>query len=1026
MNIPDCFAEPARQSARISLALAALLAVLLAPAAAWAQSTPYFDDSKLPDELRNAQVRVGETLEIDVIAPGFVNLDTNDSFTVEAVVPGTSTASTIVTATTANPLVSYVGRSTGSAHVIIKLFNSSSTLIATYPDPDSLSDAVLSVAVSPANNKPTVVGTGVPSQTLSDPAVSQVPVLVDLSDYFEDDGGTLYYSVLSNSAPEVVTPTIFYGSPQLSLAAQSSGTATLQLLISDSSREAAGTQASREIDPDPDRSITHSLTVTVNSRPVITSAVLNGPSIDAAATLTVPEGTDTTTLQLQSTALDSNAGDVLTYNWTTVSKAPCASLTLTGANAATLSLPSIAAGTTGCWEFALVVNDGTDDSLPAQVRLNIAGLAFASAIAPMPIQVTGSAIAPLTLPALSVGVGSNPITYSLSGTFDPDDPNGPDNTVAGNISVSSGSILQPDGSTASGLSFDDSTRILSGTPAVAGIYSLTYTANIAAVSVSETASLTLNVVASTGDTSPTTYRDEAPTFRGADNLNLIYLNNTSLEQQSPLLAASGGNGELTYSLTGLPVGLRFDAATRTIYGTAVGLGLYSLAYTVSDSDSNTAATDTAVLGVTVQIVEPELSATHSNLLHQYTRTLVADINEAVSARVEEVSVSGGDDFSASSSSLLVPIGKTSVWGRSSYYNLSDTTATLNWSGTVRSSYYAVDNRFAGRSLMGVLLSSVDGEFKYNDNAYIDRIDYGNREVNHLGTYHNKMESIHPYLSVANDRFSLWLAAGLGEGSVHRDKKPGTQSDATLNSSVFGFSAALANGKTKFKIISDIVSGRLSLAGSSSLPEMVLESERSRTMMQLLRQYQSGGGLIVPSLEFGTRTEEGGDVLREGTEVAINLRYTHPAYGWSIEFGGAALEGDAEYTEESWHLRVQYAPSADALGLAFSLSPSVGNSAAGTGRVWQQDIEDLTSGAATDQQQRMQGQISYGLELPGSRRLLVPYARINWSEEQGEHLQLGSRLELGQSVALGLVGEEYSPYSGSQNEQRLRLHGQLRF
>ena len=991
MNIPDCFAEPARESAPITLARAALLAILLAPTAAWAQSTPYFDDSNLPDELHNAQLRVGETLEIDVIAPGFVNLGTGDSFTVEAVVPGTSTASTIVTATTANPLVSYVGESTGSAQIMIKLFNSSSTLIATYPDPASISDAILTVTVDPRNNLPTVDGAGVPAQKISDPAVSQAPVMVDLDDYFQDgEGDKLYYSVLSNSAPEVVTATHFHGSPQLSLAAQSTGTATLQLLISDSSRVAPGTQARREADPD--RGIRHSIAVTVNSRPVITSAVLNVPSADPdmAAAQTVPEGTDTTTLQLQSTAVDSD-GDTLTYSWATVSQAPCKPLTLTGANAANLSLPSIAAGTTGCWEFALTVNDGTDNSLPSSVSLNIAALTFAAAIAPLPIQVAGNAMAPQTFPELSGGVGSNPITYSLT-------------DGSGNLP--------------NGLSFDTSTRTLSGTPALAGRYSLTYTANIAAASVSESASLTLRVVASADDV--------APTFGDASNPNLIYRNNTRVQQQSPLPAATGGNGELTYSLTGLPAGLTFDAATRTIKGTAVGLGSHSLTYSATDGDSNTDASDTAVLDVTVQIVDLELSATHSSLLHQYTRTLIADINEAVSARVEEVSVSGGDNFSASSSSLLVPIGKTSVWGRSSYYTLSDTDTTLDWDGTVRSTHYAVDNRFAGRSLMGVLLSSVDSEFKYNDSAYVDRIEYGDQEVSRLGKYRNKMESIHPYLSVASSRFSLWFAAGLGEGSVHRDEKPGTQSDATLNSSVYGFSAALANGKTKFKIISDTVRGKLSLAGSSSLPELVLESERTRTLMQLLHQYQSGGGLIVPTLEFGTRTEEGGETLRDGTEVTFNLRYTHPAFGWSIEIGGTSLE-DAEYTEESAYMRVQYAPSADALGLAFSLSPSIGNSVAGAGagRIWQQDIEDLTNGAAIDQQ-RMQGQISYGLELPGSRRLLIPYARINWSEEQGERLQLGSRLELGQSAALGLVGEEYSPYAGSQNEQRLRLHGQLRF
>ena len=55
--------------------------------------------------------------------------------------------------------------------------------------------------------------------------------------------------------------------------------------------------------------------------------------------------------------------------------------------------------------------------------------------------------------------------------------------------------------------------------------------------------------------------------------------------------ASGGTGELTYSVSGLPAGLSFDAATRTISGTPTAAtdGAVTVVYTVTDEDGTTDA-----------------------------------------------------------------------------------------------------------------------------------------------------------------------------------------------------------------------------------------------------------------------------------------------------------------------------------------------------------------------------------------------------------------------------------------------------
>ena len=62
--------------------------------------------------------------------------------------------------------------------------------------------------------------------------------------------------------------------------------------------------------------------------------------------------------------------------------------------------------------------------------------------------------------------------------------------------------------------------------------------------------------------------------------------------------ASGGTGELTYSVSALPTGLAFDAATRTLSGTPTAAtdGAVDVVYTVTDEDGTT---DTLTFTITV-------------------------------------------------------------------------------------------------------------------------------------------------------------------------------------------------------------------------------------------------------------------------------------------------------------------------------------------------------------------------------------------------------------------------------------------
>ena len=179
----------------------------------------------------------------------------------------------------------------------------------------------------------------------------------------------------------------------------------------------------------------------------------------------------------------------------------------------------------------------------------------------------GEAISPLTLPEASGGNGT--LSYSLAPTVP-------------------------------GLTFTAATRTLSGTPTSAGSYDMTYQAvdgdnNTAA---SDAAMLTLTI---------TVQEPEPPDTAPAFAVTVADQTYTEGEAVSPLTLpeASGGNGTLSYSLTPSVPGLTFTAATRTLSGTPTSAGSYDMTYQAVDGDNNTAASDAAMLTLTITVQEPE-------------------------------------------------------------------------------------------------------------------------------------------------------------------------------------------------------------------------------------------------------------------------------------------------------------------------------------------------------------------------------------------------------------------------------------
>ena len=168
----------------------------------------------------------------------------------------------------------------------------------------------------------------------------------------------------------------------------------------------------------------------------------------------------------------------------------------------------------------------------------------------------GTKIDDLQLPAATGGTA--PLTYTLTGRSN-SDPSLP-----------------------TGLSFDPSTRILSGTPSTA-------TGTPTEFGNTE---LLYSVTDANGDSTSVDFRVTVNlrlALTAPDDQN--YTLDTAITDL-PLPAATGGTAPLTYTLTNVPGGLNFDPSTRILSGTPKDIiGNFDLTYKVTDTNNASASVD---------------------------------------------------------------------------------------------------------------------------------------------------------------------------------------------------------------------------------------------------------------------------------------------------------------------------------------------------------------------------------------------------------------------------------------------------
>ena len=652
-----------------------------------------------------------------------------------------------------------------------------------------------------------------------------------------------------------------------------------------------------------------------------------------------------------------------------------------------------------------------------------------------------TAITDLTLPEANGGTGT--LSYSLTGL-----------------------------PATSGLSFDSSSRVLSGTPTLsdtsASPLSMTYTVSDANGPAANPLTFTITINAS-----PT------PTFSGQTVANQTYTQETAITDLT-LPVANGGTGNLSYALTGLPngTGLVFTASSRVLSGTPTlsdtNASPLSMTYTVSDDNGPAANPLTFTISVSEQEAVSEQAArlerVNQSTLSQATQVMAANVAASVVARIESLASGDGRasvQFAGQSSlhqalksseklpnsgtlalekllddsSFMLPLtateadgsagpGGIAVWGSGDYLKFSGgKNKAMSWDGDMISAHLGVDKRFRSNILAGLAASWYKGRLDYSDSTDAEVV---------RGMQENEMVVLHPYVGwTSSGGVSLWATLGYGWGDLDiveasQDKRT---SDSTLQTAAIGMGGNLlssedliAGGTTTLRLKGDASYAKIKVKDNGAIRGLSIAVRRLRLSLEGSHEQRlASGDRLEPSVVVGLRHDSGDSETGTGIELGGGLRYIAPAAGLSLTGRGHVLvNGPGNYEEWGANLQFLLDPGIVHQGLSLNLRSLYGEMP--SERLWDRDLTQVSASTINNINNKVLGhldmEIGYGLAAPVGPALWTPYSGLMLSSDGKRGYRLGGRFELGPLFELRLEGDRQEGTNSAQHG--LLLQGQLRF
>ena len=371
-----------------------------------------------------------------------------------------------------------------------------------------------------------------------------------------------------------------------------------------------------------------------------------------------------------------------------------------------------------------------------------------------------------------------------------------------------------------------------------------------------------------------------------------------------------------------------------------------------------------------------------------------------------------------------PGARWAAWGRGAVTRLAGTEGALSLDGEVASGMIGADYDW-GQVLAGmaVAYSGGDGAFTLSG---------GGNLTDRRGYLHGWLLSAHPYMSVeVADGLDVLGLLGYGRGRMSlTEGGDASEFDISMLMGAFAGRGVLLraqSGGVDLAMKSDGIAVRM-MGEAVGLPAVVADVSRLRLALEGSVDVLRGpGGVLTPSLQVGARYDWGAAETGAGVELGGGLRYVHPESGLTLAANGELLLTHQARGFQEWGVggSIQIAPDAAGRGLSFSLNTlwgetSRGKAASGVEPLWSPGAEHA-EGVPTG---RVDAELGYGLDTPGGRGLVTPYAGVTLAGGGVYVYRLGGRLSLGQAFSLVLEAER-AEGAGATPEHALRVGGTLR-
>ena len=660
-------------------------------------------------------------------------------------------------------------------------------------------------------------------------------------------------------------------------------------------------------------------------------------------------------------------GDPLTFSWV---QTDGISVTLSGANTATPSFtaPQPAGGLT----FKLTVSDGPNsNSDSVTITVGDTAPSFGSASVSDLKLTSNEEMEPIVLPEATGGNGT--LTYSLSS--------------------------EPSG--LAGLSFDSTTRTLSGEPNSLGRHVFTWRA------------------------------EDADDNRTNDAAVLTF--NVSVDE--PLVARKT---TIEQTLAGV--------TTRVMSGAVANIGTRFTAAPVAAPRVSIAGRDLPFAG-TQQIPDTfaaaETCATSTPGYHEWRRQQ-RGLDEGCQNSLESVSWKEMLRDSSFEISLLSPSGfglssagfgpgggnslvetdtpQVTLWGRGDLLTFEGRPEPeTRYDGEALTGYLGIDTNY-GDWLAGVAVS----HGKSKTNYYFD----GGEQAYEQGILETELTMVHPYGRWDwNEDREVWTVLGAGWGTVthvtghQEDEQPPESSKLEVWMASAGLRQELKSvGDFKLAFRTDLSFAHVETAESESGIEQSINGitadvARLRFGFEASRTWTlENGQTLTPFAEAMIRYDDGDGETGTGVEVSGGLRYNSERVEVEMLARTLVVHSADDYRESGASITARVKPKSNKIGLSMSISPQWGAAPKKTDALWGDELSDANTVSASDYSWALDGMIGYGIGIPRTDGVLTPFSEIRLSEKDGRRVRVGTKFGFASQNAdrnyeLEFAGERHDRKNG---------------